>query len=107
MPSLVQAMRDRLETLKLGFWRNTYVGRSACPDDFEDIAGEYVDEDAKGVEDACGCFMAQHNYNHFAGPYVDMEPGQMHDAERLLADVQGKVQGEVQDIEQAAEGGQL
>lgn len=79
MPSMVTAMHDRLEQLKQNFWESHYYGENACPDNFEEVAAEYVTValDGELSVDACGCWMSVHNYNKFAGPYQDLDEAQI------------------------------
>merc|ERR1712013_743449 len=109
MPALVYSMRSRLEELKMGFWESTFTGHSSCPDDFDDIADEYVDGGASDDVDACGCYMAVHNWNRFAGPYVDLKESEINfDVEVvrnervLVADVEGRVEDGIEGIEAEA-----
>merc|ERR1712154_356617 len=62
------------------------------PEGFEVIAQEWVTPDLTVHEDidACGCWMSVHNYNHYAGPYMDLEPHQIkYDVEKWNAVIQG------------------
>jgi len=65
-PDLVDAMSLRMQELWDGFYENDRMGEDSCP-------SEYNEEmDPFGDPLSCGCWMAQHNYNWFIGPYQDL-----------------------------------
>lgn len=94
---MVVAMHARLEELKTEFYENDFYGNDACPDGFEDIASEYVDDTVDlnsddNEVDACGCWMAMHNYGNMAGPYQDLTDDEINfDMDEMKAVIQGIV----------------
>lgn len=64
----VELMQNRFEELAKDFFYNQQQGEDSCP------AFSITDT---ADEDYCGCWMAFHNYNYFAGPYQDLKPAQM------------------------------
>eukprot|EP01084_Bolivina_argentea_P063370 115725_1 len=65
-PDKVAEMVARMTELKETFWSyadQTVEGVSSCPSDID--------------LDDCGCWMSQHNWNAFAGPYMDLEDDQI------------------------------
>jgi len=61
----VEQMQNRFEQLAQDFFYNQQQGEDSCP------------AIAMDTEEYCGCWMAFHNYNYFAGPYQDLTPTQM------------------------------
>ena len=59
-------MQNRLSQLSASFFYNEQQGSHSCPADA--LAAEGI---------VCGCWMAFHNYNYFAGPYQDLKPAAM------------------------------
>jgi len=64
----VEQMLNRLQQLSDSFFYSEQQGEDSCPEDA-------LDTDVGTI--ACGCWMAFHNYNYFAGPYQDLKDEQM------------------------------
>ena len=57
MPDKLAALDARLAELKAGFWSNKEKGINACP---------------KNITGLCACWMAQHVYKGYMGPYQEV-----------------------------------
>eukprot|EP01084_Bolivina_argentea_P254031 426954_1 len=81
----VSDMRARIYELRAGFYNSDFAGKESCPDGFhldsqsEEVSTkEYKLRSASEDSVSCGCWMSQHNWGLFAGPFMDLPQSRRH-----------------------------